>query len=119
MKMEKAAECFSNFMIMEHKHKHEWLEAKKAMFDAKIAMLKKHKDQIFDLKKKYLDKVAKGDVGQAYSLENLNTMTKIHEEQTHEWRQMCEANNKKKEAIALAHEKELESFKKSTASCDK
>lgn len=49
--VEKAAENMLKFMSMEQKHKQDWLDNKKASFDAKIEMLKRHKDQLFDLKK--------------------------------------------------------------------
>lgn len=111
--MEKSAENFTNFITMEHKHKLDWLDYKKAQLDTKIDLVKKHKNQFFELKKKYMSKMAKGENPQTYLDSKLNDMIKLHEEQNLEWKEMCEANHKKGADIAQSHKTELDNFKKS------
>lgn len=113
--MEKTAEHFMNFMSMEHNHKQAWFDYKKANVDAKVELMKKHNTELFELKKKHLEAMAKGNKDQAYWMEKLNDMIKLHEAQNNEWKEMCEAQYKKGADIGRTHKLELDAFKKAVA----
>ena len=98
---------------MEQKHKQDWLNHKKAKFDAKIATIKKHIDEWFNLKKKYAEQLAKGVKPEMYLADQLNEMIKIHEKQTSEMQELCDSHHKKGVDLAQSHKTELDNFKKS------
>jgi len=97
---------------MEHRHKQDWLDNKKANFNAKMAMIKKHKEQWFGLNEKFIHQMGQGVAVETVLAQKLSNMIKLHEAQNKEWAAMCEANHKKSSEIAKKHEAELEAFKK-------
>lgn len=113
MDKRKASDQLIKFITMEQGHKQDWLDHKKMQYDAKIDMLEKHLNQMFDLKKKYIDELATGKDIQAFFGEKLKTLVKMHEEQAGEWKELCESMHNKGQDIVQAHKKELEVFKKS------
>lgn len=115
----KEFEHIEKFMNMEHKHKFEWLDNKKAEFDAEIDLAKKHKNEWFDLKKKQMEKFAKGGDASMNMGQELNDMIKMHEAQNNAWKEMCETNYKKDQEIARSHKAELDDFKKSINTTEK
>lgn len=104
-----------NFIKMEQRHKQDWLDHKKAKFDSKISLMKKHKDEWFALKTKCIEQLAKGAKPETYLADELNEMIKIHERQKTELKTLCDSTHKKGSDIAQAHKTELDNFKKSIA----
>jgi len=113
MDKEKSAQNTLKFLAMEQQHKEDWLNYKKDKYDAKIDMIKKHKNQMFDLKKKGIEELSKGMDMQSYLTEGLKAWVKLHEEQNKEWKELCETWHKKGSDVAASHKKELDSFKES------
>lgn len=113
---EKAAANLVKFITMEQKHKQDWLDHKKAKFDAKMAMMKKHIDEWFNLKKKYAEQLAKGVKPEKYLADQLDEMITIHEKQKSEMQELCDSHHKKGTDLIQSHKTELDNFKKTLKS---
>jgi hypothetical protein len=111
--VEKPAEKIAQFLDMEKKHKKDWHEYKKEMFRAKMEMVHKHKEQMFDMKKKHIIDLAKGTKSDALLNEKLKDMVALHEQENAEWKAFHENECKKGSHIGARHDKELADFKKS------
>ena len=107
----KTMQYVDNAMTMEAGHMKGWLNYKKAKYDATIELMKKHLDQIIELKRKGLSKISTGTDMQAYMADKLNEWISMHEEQTKEWKEFHEAQHKMAKELAESHKKELTSFK--------
>jgi hypothetical protein len=109
----KMAGHFIKFISMEQSQTQDWMNFKKEKSDAKLDMLKKHKNQLFDLKKEYVQKLAQGLPVETYFQEMLQAWIKLHKQQKEEWKNLCSANRMKGEAIYEKHNAELGNFEKS------
>jgi hypothetical protein len=107
------------FIVMEQQHKQDWLDHKKESFDAKIEMLKRHKDRLFALKKQNTQELAAGVDIQKFFGEKLDEWIKLHEQQNTEWKELCATQYKKGGEIAQQHKEQLDEFKESISSSDK
>ena len=115
LSMQKAAKNLDDFITMEHKHTQDWLNYKKAKFNTKMDLIQKYKDASFDLKKKHIDMLAKGESPEVFLTAKLNDMIKIHKELKNDWNAMRESNHKKSSDIINTHKIELDQFEKAIA----
>ena len=104
-------EKVDKFLTMEQKHMTDWLNYKQAKYDAKIEMMKKHLNQIIDLKRKGLAQLNAGMDLKTYMADGINKYVSLHEAQTKEWREFHEAQHKQAKSIDASHKNELTSFK--------
>lgn len=105
------ADKMDKFLTMEQRHMTEWLDHKKAKYDAKIEMMKKHLDEIIDLKRQGLAQLNAGTDLKTYMADAINKWVSLHEAQTKEWREFHDSYHAKAKAIDASHKGELTSFK--------
>ena len=101
--MEKPAQNMVKFIEMERQHKLDWLNYKKDKYAAKMELVKKHFNQMVDLKLKGVDELGKGTDVQAYLKDGLQVWIKLHEEQKKQWKDLCETWHKKELDFATSH----------------
>ena len=111
MDNEPSAQSLDKFITMEHKHMNDWLNYKKAKYDATIELMKNHLSSLIDLKRKGLAELDKGTDIKAYFGQGLKKWISMHEDQTKEWKEFHEAQHKAARDLADSHKKELNSFK--------
>jgi hypothetical protein len=110
---DKAAGSFMKFLDMEQQHAQDWLNHKEERFNAKMEMLKRHKSQLFNLKKEYAQKLASGVSVEDYFKGMLQAWIELHKQQKDEWKNLCTADHLKGEAVFEKHKAELGAFEKS------
>lgn len=109
----KSSENFVQFLVMEQKHKKDWIEYKKTKIDAKIALKKKFIDEWVTMGKKYMELLGKGGVDvEKYLADKLRDAVKLHEKQKNEMKELCDTDRKKADNLFAAQKTELDNFKK-------
>ena len=117
MNKEKSIQPVDKLLTMEQGHMTDWLNYKKAKYDATIEIMKKHLNELIDLKLKGVAELNAGMDLKTYMAEGINKWISMHEAQTKEWREFHEAQHTLAKDIDASHKKELALFKAELKEC--
>ncbi len=103
----------TKFINIVEKEKKDWLTFTKDFHDAKFDLMIKHHNEIFELKKKFLDEFKSNGANVADLLSReLEEMIKLHDKQTAEWVALWDKFKAKAQELGTENQKEVDTFKK-------